>query len=462
MKNKKWIALLLTGALALSTAACGNASDGDASSSAAGTTAAGNTSSVASSTAEATGEPVTLRVLSANEAIDETMMQEFMDANPNIKIEYEYVSAADAPTKLAALATANDLPDVFQTQSAMYVDLVKEGMLMDLTDALNTPSYEGDKTWAETYDTALLGNSENILKTGCGEMDTYSYGVPFAMTTVAVLYDQTIYENLNLEVPTTWDEFVANLEALKAADYSAIAVQNNTCLDWFPRLFWDQYCRDELETQGLSFADGTMTFNSDSVKEGLIQYKKLYDAGYFQESYLTDTLEMTEQLFLQGKLAQLMVTTDKIKYLLDNKPESMKLASYALPGINGLPSRSLGGASVILTANKDTEHPEEAVTLLKYLTSRTNFSTNEKLQLSISGLQGVTLPEEYAVITKGYGEAAAAGFCPEVFVPTNITSEMNTTFRGDQVQNYLLGNYTLEQVCQTMQDMYDEYLESVK
>lgn len=407
-------------------------------------------------------ETVTLKMLSYNEAIDETMMQEFMDANPGITVEYEYVAAADAPTKTMALMTSGDLPDVFIAQSSVYIDLVKEGMIMDLADAFETPTYEGEGTWRESYEESLLTNCEGILTKAISGLDSYSYGAPFSMTTVAVLYDQTIYDTLGIAVPTNWDEFVANLDVIKEAGYAPITVQNNTCLDWFPRFFWDQYCREEIEVEGKNFEDGSMTFQTESVKEALVQYKNLFDAGYFPESYLTDTLDTVQQLFIQGKVAQVMVTPDKIQYLLDNAPEGMKLASYALPGINGLPSRSLGGSSVIVVADAETEHPEEAITLMKYLTSKTNFMTNKKLQLVTSGLKGVERETEYADIAKGYEEAAVGGFIPETFVPTNITNEINTTFRGELVQDYLLGNIDLDTVCDTLQDMYDEYLETLE
>lgn len=282
--------------------------------------------------------------------MDEVMMQEFMDANPGIEIEYEYVVAADAPTRISALLTAGELPDVFQTQASMYSGLVEEGALMDLSEAFEGPSYEGGTSWKDTYEEELLNNCESILKSAGMDLDSYSYGAPFGMITVAVLYDKTIYEELGLDVPTTWDEFIQNLDALKDAGYTALSIQNNTCLDWFPRLFWDQYCREEIEEQGKNFEDGSMTFQTESVREAMIQYKDLYDAGYFPENYLTGSLEEMEHLFIQGESAQLMVTPDKIQYILDNAPEGMQLASYALPGINGLPSRSLGGSSVILAA----------------------------------------------------------------------------------------------------------------
>lgn len=43
-------------------------------------------------------------------------------------------------------------------------------------------------------------------------------------------YNTKIYEELGLSVPTTWDEFLANLEACKAAGYEALA--NGTKEGW--------------------------------------------------------------------------------------------------------------------------------------------------------------------------------------------------------------------------------------
>ena len=41
----------------------------------------------------------------------------------------------------------------------------------------------------------------------------------------AVLYNKDIYEELGLEIPTTWDEFIANSEAIKAAGTAAPIMQ---------------------------------------------------------------------------------------------------------------------------------------------------------------------------------------------------------------------------------------------
>jgi len=466
---KKRILTLMLGLTMTVSALAGCSSSADSTEAAPAEEKAGNTQETAAKenisadkvTADAGGEKASIRVLSAMQIVDEEMMQEFMDANPDITVEFEYVDSGNYSAKFAALASANELPDVFWTQTGYYCDQIKEGLLMDLSDAMASNSYEGDKAWKDTFIPNLLTNFENIALSGCGEMESYDYGVPFTMTTVAVMYDKKIYDDLGLSEPETWDAFMDNCKAVKDAGYTPLTVQSNVCADWIPRLLWDQYCRDEIEVQGLSFADKGMTFEAESVKKGLSQFKEMWDEGYLAENYFTADIDTTAQMFLQGELAQVLIAPDKISYIMDNAPETMELATFALPGAAGLPSRSLGGSSNIFAVSADTKEPEAAVRFLKYLTSRTNFETAETLKYSNSGLDGVDKGEELNQILAGYAKAADGGFCPDVFVPTNASTEISSQFRDDLLPNYLLGDISLEDVCSRLQEMYDSYLEDL-
>ncbi|MCI8416332.1 MAG: extracellular solute-binding protein [Lachnospiraceae bacterium] len=418
-----------------------------------------NTESNSQSQETDAGEKVMLRMLSTQPNVGEEIMDNFMAENPNIEIEFIYCTSADYSAKFAALASAGEIPDVFWTQSAYYMDQITDEMLMDLTDYMDTDCYEGDMPWGETYEPILLSNMTNLVTQTLGEK--YSdkiYGVPFSMTTVAVLYNKTIYEELGLKAPETWEEFQANCQTLVDNGYAAINHQNNNCVDWFPRLFWDQYCRDEIDTQGLTFEDGTMTFSSKSVQQGLIAMKEMWDAGYFPENSMTADLQGVQQAFIQGVLAQVMITPTNLEYIMDHAPEDMELATYVLPGIAGLPTRSLGGASNIFAISATTEHPEEAVLLTKYLTSRKNYQTASSLRYTASGLVNMEFDDTMEDIMTAYNQASSNGFCPDIYVPTNVSAEINTTFMTDLLPNYLSGQYDLDYVCSQLQALYDEYL----
>lgn len=401
---------------------------------------------------------VTLEVLSCDEAVDEEMMQAFMEENPNINIDLQFVPSSDYASKFSALASSGDIPDVLWTQAGYYADQVDEGLLMDLSEELEGDSYEGDRTWRESFEPALLENCESIIKQAHPDLETYDYAIPFSMVSVAVLYDKNMYEELGLSIPETWDDFMNNCEVVKGTDKIPLSVQSSTCVDWLPRLFWDQFCRQELDEEGKKFEDGSMTFNTESVQRGLTECKKLWDEGYITESMLSSDLETVQQMFIQGEIGHLMIAPDKLEYLMNNVPDSIDLGTFVLPGIAGLPSRSMGGSGIIFAASADTEHPEEAVTFLKYLTSKTNFETDEGLKYRNAGIKGVEKDDpELNELLAGYDEAAANGFCPELYVPVTVTTEIKTTFMTDLYPNYLMGNYDLEYICNELQTMYDEY-----
>ena len=98
-------------------------------------------------------------------------------------------------------------------------------------------------------------------------------------------------------------------------------------MDWWPRIFWDQYCREELDANPNAFEDGSMTFSSESVKKGLEKFKYMWDQGWFPESGLTGNRETMQQLFVQKELVQVMLQPNYLSYLTENVPE----------GVNWLP-----------------------------------------------------------------------------------------------------------------------------
>ena len=70
------------------------------------------------------------------------------------------------------------------------------------------------------------------------------YGVP-ALTSQggAVLYYKPDYEELGLEVPKTWDEFIANCDALEAAGKtSMIGTFGDTYRKKMPAFSSNRYC----------------------------------------------------------------------------------------------------------------------------------------------------------------------------------------------------------------------------
>lgn len=71
---------------------------------------------------------------------------------------------------------------------------------------------------------ALSGFSEQSLDGARSIEDGKVYGVPFAIQTLQVFYNEKIFEQNNLEEPRTYDEFVQAAEKLEGAGVTPIAV----------------------------------------------------------------------------------------------------------------------------------------------------------------------------------------------------------------------------------------------
>src|SRR5687767_10995727 len=71
--------------------------------------------------------------------VDESAVQRFEAANPDVKVTVTYVPYADYMTKLKAALAANQPPDIFQVPwDSGFRDLADSGKLAPLGDVLST------------------------------------------------------------------------------------------------------------------------------------------------------------------------------------------------------------------------------------------------------------------------------------------------------------------------------------
>jgi len=410
----------------------------------------------ANTSTDSGGDVVTIRVLDTFGGIMEDMIALFEEQNPDIKIDYEFISADNYYAKFTAMNVSGEVPDVIWTNASFLLEQVKSDLLVELTDELATGmNYEGDEIWGETMLPSLLQNSRSLLRSLGGDYTDKNFTVPFTMTTVAVIYDKALFDSLGLNAPDDWEEFEQNNEILKEKGYVPISMQGQN-LDWWPRFLWDQYCRDVLDAKPEAFETGEMTFQDEAIKQGLITFKEMWDKGWFPESGLTGNRDTMLQLFVQEEMPQLLIQSNYMQYLDENVPESVELASYPLPGVAGYPSRSMGGSSSNFAISKSSQHQEEALRFVKFITSKTAFS-QDYARFVISGLTNVEM-DEGDTLMKGYVDAANSGFTPDIYVPVNVTTEMSNTFRTDLLPNYLLEIYDLQYVIDTLDSMYQAAL----
>lgn len=145
----------------------------------------------------------------------EQFIEEFQSEHPDIRVVFTPYRNTEYNTIVATALQGGGGPDI--------VHLRAYGGMEPLAEAGHLVRLDGKVAALAEFDPEILLGATNRADGGI-------YGVPFALQTVQVLYNQRLFDELGLEEPQTWQEFVEVSEALQAAGYNALA--NGTKEPW--------------------------------------------------------------------------------------------------------------------------------------------------------------------------------------------------------------------------------------
>lgn len=331
MKKKTQI-LSLTLAVALATAGLtGCGSDGGASSEA--------SNSVEASQAESTSVPEESGEETPSESADaadgeweykEATLSLMIDNNVSldglnavlelakeklgISVEIEYkVDDSVLKTRLAA----GEMTDLMVYNSgSLLAALDPSKYLMDLSDQAFVDKYD------DTYKASVT-------------VDGVVYGVPFASTQAgAVMYYKPIYEELKLEVPTTWDEFISNCEKIEEAGY--VAYIGTTSKKFTNQMIFlgDHYnLVSENPTFVSEFEKGNAKYATDPVAiKSFLKYDDI--VPFMQEGHTAATYDDGCEMLAEGKGAHWTCLTQVLSniYSLYGEEAVNNIGVFGVPG----------------------------------------------------------------------------------------------------------------------------------
>lgn len=145
------------------------------------------------------------------------------EANPDVQVivEVQPDATAYAETAPTTMFAGNDRPDLswwFCSDARQFGDMAEAGLLAPLDDL-----YE-EEGWLDVFDPSML---DYYL-----ESDGSRYGVNVDLVWVPyIFYNRDMFEEVGVEVPTTWEELYAVADALREAGYQPLAVY----YPWLPK-----------------------------------------------------------------------------------------------------------------------------------------------------------------------------------------------------------------------------------
>ena len=275
----------------------------------------------------------------------EKLTDKFMEANPNITVTLQNQSSYnDLQQKMTAtLASPKDLPTLTQAYPHWMINAMQDELLVDLK-----PYIENETIGSENYNDILEG-----FRTS-SEIDGKIYGMPFNKSTEVIWYNKTLFDELGLEVPKTFEEFaqvaktITEKKGIVGAGFDAL---NN---------FYTTY----LKNKGVDFNSETDVTSAESV-EAANYYLDGIKEGYFRIAG-TD-------MYLSGPFANETLGM----YVGSNAGES-----FVKQGVDGkfeigvapYPAESVmqQGTDLYMFSSATAEQRTAAFEYLKFLTSTEN------------------------------------------------------------------------------------------
>jgi ABC-type glycerol-3-phosphate transport system substrate-binding protein len=251
-------------------------------------------------------------------------------------IEVEWSSTADRDTYAKQLAATDQFPDI--PFAVTVSDFAEAGLL--------TP-----------FDDAYL--EENYLLPQAAYINGQSWAPPVGAQLIPlVFYNMAIFEEAGVEVPTTWDEFLAVSQAIKDAGHipMLMCAAEPWCAS-FPAvgLVSQNVFGDDPEWM-LKRKAGEVSFSDPEFVAAMQMFADLNEMGYIDDGALGTDFATANQTFYDGGAAMYMQGSWFIGY----PPEDMgfEMGAFLLPRPDGqqIASIYVGGGTRMSAVS---EHPEE-------------------------------------------------------------------------------------------------------
>lgn len=197
------------------------------------------------------------------------------------------------------------------------------------------------------------------------------YGIPMTSSQAgAVMYNKTIYAELGLSVPTTWQEFLDNCQACKDAGYYGLI---GTFGDsWTSQvLFLGDYYNvvSGYPTFAEEFTAGTAKYaTTPSAVRSFEKYSEVIP--FYNDDYVVATYEDGVEYLAEGKGAHWIILTQALQNIdsLYGKEVVDEIGVFGVPaddGNNGLTTWVANGIYV----NKNGKNLEDAMKFIEYYVS---------------------------------------------------------------------------------------------
>jgi raffinose/stachyose/melibiose transport system substrate-binding protein len=258
---------------------------------------------------EGDGQTLTFLVdnTEASQSLAEGLKKGFEAANEGVTVEIESrPGGAEGDNIVKTRLSTGDMTDVFMYNTgSLFQQLDPAKNMVPLDDAAGLDDVQD--TFLET-----VKNGEDY------------YGAPFGTAVGGgILYNRKVYDDLGLQVPKTWDEFMANNEKIKA---EGIAPVIQTYQDTWTSQLLVLADFHNVATSDPQWADkytkNQVKYSDEPAVNGFEHLQEVQEAGFLNEDFASATLDDGLAMLAKGEGAHYPILTFTLGGLYSAFPEA--------------------------------------------------------------------------------------------------------------------------------------------
>jgi raffinose/stachyose/melibiose transport system substrate-binding protein len=342
------------------------------------------------------------------------IVDDFQKAYPNIKVELQFVPPTDQYIqKLKVVTLANQAPDIFYLAGENQVEMIKNGYTMDITDQPVFKNLSDSNKKAYTMDGKIYAYAPDAWAGG-------------------FIYNKDLFAKVGAQPPKTWSELMDVMGKLKAAGIRPI-IERSTWL-WTSA---DSLFMNDVIAQDPAFDaevnSGTKTYADGWTKPLQTWYKDMVQTGYLAKDLLGVGPQQFTNEFATGKAGMLVGHLGHLKGVKDVNP-NINVGVFPMVGTNAGTKFLYGAVNVGIAVNSKTQHKEEALQFLNFMSKAEELQKYQKVTGFLLGVPGVdyTIDPAFNEIKDMYVNNKAQLYVPQVNFGANSAAILNELVKGTQ------------------------------
>lgn len=403
---------------------------------------------------------------------------EYCRLHPGVNIRFlqsAYVSGSQEGEWLKTQLVGGIAPDIIgQNAEVAWAD-VDKGWYIALDDYLQQPNpyVPGNERWIDQFDNQAMFNAKRAP-------DGKIYCLSIDVVETGIFYNKTLFDELGLQVPKTWAEYIALQEVLLKHGYTPMTSPTSLASDWGQDVIFDMLyfpIIEHLDVQPSEENQSGYLVHYLTAKEFIFLFQK----GYFtrRDPRWRETYRLLKQW--RGYWGKEIKYSDTSRFFLTKRAATVWEGSwfarrvfldpfidfewgiFYLPPITaesspygqGVEASVIGGAAVQLHVTESAvlyDHLDTTIDFLRFFTAPENFSKviNEAL-LYLPNIHGVDSPKELQPIR----EIFSRRYCT-VKLLENFDAKTKARWRR-MLDLYLNDGISLDDYLQELEAIFTAY-----